>query len=128
MICASGLILLFAGHSVAHPGDKALYAVASFTLLFASVPLLNKWGFVNAGRMFVSIGLVVGSLVFTLTRKLADPEIATVITYYMPRTAIVVFCILPLAVFHISERARLFSSLAIGLLCLLLFDPAHNAW
>src|SRR5690606_27051554 len=45
--------------------------------------------------------------------------------FFLPRTALILLCVIPLAVYQLKERVALGLSMAFGLLTLLLFDPIH---
>jgi signal transduction histidine kinase len=66
-----------------------------------------------------------GIILVTVFRK-AHPDQTSVSVYFQPRAAILVFSIIPFAVFHFRERILLITAIFSSFLGLLLFDPIHN--
>ena len=125
-ICALVGFLLTVVHSITHPEDNIEYYGLLLCLLYMSVPFLHRAGHINLGRTFLTIALVTGTLLFTITRKMTTIGELPMNTFFQSRTAIVVFCIIPLAIFNFSERKLLIINLVIGFLTLMLYDPIHN--
>lgn len=127
LLSVSVLFFLNIVHSITHPGDKVVYASIIVGMILLSVPLLHRSGFLRLGRTLLTVALTTGMLILTLTRKITSEEVVSMNTFYQSRTAILVFCIVPLATIHFSERKLLAINLIICLLTLFLYDPIHNA-
>lgn len=134
IIVANSISLLFCAivipytlvHSLMHPGEKTYSTSVVQVILFLLIPFINRMGYVNFGRTLLTFTLLFGVLALTITRKLTSPEPIPVNAYLQSRTGIVVFCIIPYAIFSFRERKLIIINLIICLLALMLYDPIHN--
>ena len=125
-ICTLAVLLLAVVHAVTHREDNVVYFGLLLAVWFISIPFLHRAGHINFGRTFLTIALITGTLLFTMVRKMTTIGELPMNTFFQSRTAIVVFCIIPLATFNFSERNLLIINLLIGFLSLMLYDPIHN--
>jgi signal transduction histidine kinase len=121
-------LILAVVHQISHPRDNVYLACLAVSAILFSVPLINRFGYHRVGRTVLTIGLVFGVLIFTITRKMTSPDPIPMNTFFQSRAAITVFCVIPFAIFRFRERKFLILNLFICLMGLLLYDPIHNAF
>lgn len=95
------------------------------SLVYLSVIALNRFGFVNIGRILLCAFLPLITLYITILLKQTGAH--TDILYYDSRLILLASVLVPCLVFHTHERFKLYGLLSITLLCLVLFDPIHEA-
>ncbi|HEY5918234.1 MAG TPA: HAMP domain-containing sensor histidine kinase [Chryseolinea sp.] len=121
------VLTLLAIHVVTHP-EENMYAVVLLTeVIVLSVPFINRTGYHRVGRTVLTICLVLGTLAFTIGRKMAIPDVVPMNTFFQSRAALIVFSIIPFATIHFRERKLLILNLSICLISILFYDPIHNA-
>lgn len=100
-----------------------------FTLLtslaYLSVIAFNRFGLINLGRILLCTFLPVITLYITILLKQTGTH--TDILYYDSRIILLASGLVPCLVFHTRERVKLIGLLCFTLLCLILFDPIHEA-
>lgn len=107
-------------------GTSASTPFTFFTsLVFLSVILLNRYGFTNIGRILLCVFLPGITLYITLLLKQSSAH--TDILYYDSRIILLSSGLVPCLVFSTNERLKLSGTLIFSLLCLILFDPLHEA-
>lgn len=100
--------------------------IISIALIFGLIPVINKSNY-NFGRLLFCLVPVFVTFGISLYGKLTVPE-QSYITYFDVRFIILVTTILPAIVFTIEEKWKITICMGSTLLCLLLFDPIHNAF
>lgn len=120
------MVLLLIVHGLSHTSDRAIFSGLPILLFFMCIPFLNRAGRIDSGRTMLTIGLIVGTLAMTLSRKLLSTDGMSISTFYQSRTGILVFSIIPFATIHFLEKKLLFLNVLICFLGLVLFDPIHN--
>ena len=95
------------------------------SLVYLSVIALNRFGFINIGRILLCIFLPIVTLYITYRLKATGDH--TDILYYDSRIILLASGLVPCLVFNTRERLKLYSTLVFSLLCLVLFDPIHEA-
>ncbi len=95
------------------------------SLVYLSVIALNRFGFINAGRILLCAFLPVITLYITILLKKSGTH--TDILYYDSRVILLASGLVPCLVFLTRERFMLYGLLSFTLLCLVLFDPIHEA-
>ena len=120
------VLLLLLIHVISHP-DESIYVATFVTCaIILSVVFINHAGYHQFGRTVLTVGLVFGTLVLTIARKVSmDP--VPMNTFFQSRAALTVFCVVPFAIFQFRERILLILNLSICLISLVLYDPIHNA-
>jgi len=113
------LLVIMFGFSVNIP------LIFGISLFYFSIILLNQNGFTNLGRMLLCVVPVLLTLVAALTAKIYSDSF-TDILYYDARFFMVMLSIVPCLVFSVRERTKLYSSLLVILLCIVIFDPIHE--
>jgi signal transduction histidine kinase len=125
MLCTLVVLILTIGHGLSH-SDNVVYVGLTVSLLFLLIPFVNRLGKADAGRTSLTLLLILGTMILTIARKVSQTEVSLV-TYFLPRTGILFFAILPFAIFNTSERKLLVANILSAVLALLLFDPIHNS-
>lgn len=118
IILLAATVFLF-GISVSTP----LTALTS--LVYFSVIALNRFGFINAGRILLCVFLPIITLFVTILLKQSGSH--SDILYYDSRVILLASGLVPCLVFHTHERVKLYGLLGLALLSLILFDPIHEA-
>ncbi|MFA0963623.1 ATP-binding protein [Roseivirga sp. BDSF3-8] len=98
---------------------------ASSVLLYSGVIMLNRAGHINAGRMLLAIGVPVWTLSTALVSKSFDLFIEE-FEFFDTRLIILSSTVLPMVIFDIRERKRLWAGLFACFAILVLYDPIHN--
>lgn len=96
------------------------------SVIFGIIPAINRVNY-NWGRLLFCLVPVYVSFGISLYGKLKVPE-QSYITYFDIRFIILVTTILPAIAFAISEKWKIAICMSSTLLCLVLFDPVHNAF
>ena len=96
------------------------------SVVYLSVIGLNRLGFVNIGRILLCLFMPAITLYVTFLLKSTGAH--TDILYYDSRITLLAAGLAPCLVFHTRERFKLYGSLGFMLLCLILFDPIHEAF
>ncbi|MFZ6010044.1 MAG: sensor histidine kinase [Bacteroidota bacterium] len=125
LMCTGVILLLTLVHGITHAFSQS-YLGFSVIVVCLSVPWLNRFGKTYLARTVLVIALAVGTLAMTTARKLAMEVQIPESVYFLPRTALLVFSIVPFAIIHFRERLLLIGNLIIGLLVLSVFDPLHE--
>jgi len=86
---------------------------------------LNRFGFTNIGRILLCALLPIVTLFITILLKNSGTH--TDILYYDSRVILLASGLIPCLVFYTRERFKLYGLLSFTLLCLILFDPIHEA-
>ena len=123
---ATIVFILFAIHLISHPEENIVAATLVTNAVVLSVLVINRAGFHRIGRTALTVSLVFGAFVLTIARKL-NLDAVPLSTFFQSRASLTVFCVIPFAIFHFTERRLLILNLFICLIGLLLFDPIHNA-
>ncbi|WP_028979014.1 sensor histidine kinase [Sporocytophaga myxococcoides] len=99
--------------------------------IFVSIVLLNvvtlflsKYGYIRTSKFLLTAANCSGMLIMTIVDKKSGVPIHDAY-FFLPRTALLLLCIIPLAVYQLEEKVALLSSMVFGLLTLVLFDPLH---
>jgi signal transduction histidine kinase len=95
------------------------------SLVYLSVIALNRFGFINMGRILLCVFLPIITLYITILLKKSGTH--TDILYYDSRVILLASGLIPCLIFHTRERAKLYGLLCFTLVCLILFDPIHEA-
>lgn len=95
------------------------------SLVYLLVIVLNRFGFTNIGRILLCAFLPVITLYITILMKSNGTH--SDILYYDSRVILLGSALVPCLVFHTSERFKLYGLLSFTMLCLVLFDPIHEA-
>lgn len=95
------------------------------SLLYLSVIALNGFGFTSLGRILLCVFLPIITLYITILLKNTGTH--TDIHYYDSRIILLASGLVPCLVFHTRERFKLYGLLSFTLVCLVLFDPIHEA-
>lgn len=95
------------------------------SMVYLAVIVLNRLGFINIGRMLLCTFLPVITLYITILMKSSGSH--SDILYYDSRVILLASGLVPCLVFHTRERFKLYGLLGFTLLCLILFDPIHEA-
>jgi signal transduction histidine kinase len=96
------------------------------SLVYLSVIALNRFGFTNIGRILLCAFLPIVTLYITILLKSTGTH--TDILYYDSRIILLASGLVPCLVFHTRERFKLYGLLSFTLVCLVLFDPIHEAF
>lgn len=99
--------------------------IFSIGLFFFSVPLLNKLGAANIGRVGLCVVPVIATVFAALAAKLYEPGHSDIL-YYDARFFLLLITVVPCLIFNTSEYVPLYGCLLFILLGLLLFDPIHE--
>jgi signal transduction histidine kinase len=119
------LILLSILHFLFAEDRMVFYVILPQILIFSFVPVLNSLLCINLSRYVLILTFVFGTLGLTISRKLDG--VLTESTFFVGRSAIVVFsALLPIAVFHLSEKTHLIANLILSFCAWALYDPIHN--
>jgi len=121
------LVLLTVIHEISHPGDNVYLTSLVINATLLSVLFINRAGNHPLARTVLTAGVVGGALALTIARKITSFGDVPIYTYFHSRAAIAMFCIIPFAIIHFTERKLLILNLLICLISLLMFDPIHNA-
>jgi signal transduction histidine kinase len=113
------LLFLLFGANINTP---VIFAVGVF---FFSIPLLNKRGATNVGRIGLCIVPVIVTISAALLAKLAEPGHSDIL-YYDSRFFLLLLTVIPCLIFNTSEYYLLYGCLIFNLATLLLFDPVHE--
>jgi signal transduction histidine kinase len=100
--------------------------IISIAIIFGLIPIINRSNY-NFGRLLFCLVPVFVTFSISLYGKLTVPE-QSYITYFDVRFIILVTTILPAIVFTIAEKWKITICMGSTLVCLLLFDPIHNAF
>ncbi len=95
------------------------------SVIYISVIALNRFGFTNIGRILLCGFLPILTLYITIVLK--STAYHTDILYYDSRVILLAAGLVPCLVFHTRERFKLYGLISFALLCLVLFDPIHEA-
>ncbi|MCW5910785.1 MAG: hypothetical protein KIT62_06915 [Cyclobacteriaceae bacterium] len=95
------------------------------SVIFGIIPVINRVNY-NVGRLLFCLVPVYVTFGISLYGKLKVPE-QSYITYFDARFIILVTTILPAIAFVIEEKWKITACMVSTLVCLLLFDPVHNA-
>lgn len=109
--------------------DQMGYLVASVAIVPIITLILNSIGAVSLGRLFFSVGtpaLVLLIIVMIKYMSLSTGFQINEYHFYTPRYYLVAIAMLPLVVIDYSERELFFSALIMNVMCLYLFDFAHE--
>lgn len=93
--------------------------------VFIVIVFINR-KYYNVGRLLFCLVPVYLTLVITLYGKATGPS-QSYITFFDSRFIILVTTILPGVSFRLNEKLKIWICLASTFLCLVLFDPIHNA-
>ncbi len=107
--------------------NSSLLVVAIFvSMVIANICtlFLSKYGYVRTSKFLLTAANCAGMLFMTIVDKKSGTALHDAY-FFHPRTALLLLCIIPLAVYQLEERVALISSLAFGFLTLILFDPIH---
>lgn len=99
--------------------------ILSVVVLFLSFVLVNKW-FYSAGRLLFCLTPVWITMFVSLFGKYVESN-QSYIVYFDSRYILLATTILPGIVFRLDERVKISICLLSTLLCLIFFDPIHNA-
>jgi len=99
--------------------------VFSSFVIYLSTLWLNALGRVYASRLLLSWGVPVATLVIAITIKWYN-EGAEEFEYFDSRLILLVSAIIPLVVFDFNDLRLLIFSIIPSILCLLVYDTAHN--
>ncbi len=99
--------------------------IISISVLFGIVPLINK-RYYNFGRFLFCLLPVYVTFAISVYGKIKLPE-QSYITYFDIRFILLVTTILPTIAFTMEEKRKIGVCMGSTLLCLVLFDPIHNA-
>lgn len=100
--------------------------IISIAIIFGLIPVINRSNY-NSGRLLFCLVPVFVTFSISVFGKLTVPE-QSYVAYYDVRFIILVTTILPVIVFTIEEKWKITICMGSTLLCLLLFDPIHNAF
>lgn len=92
------------------------------------VPVFNRQGHTMFSLIFLSTVVPVSVLLEAIYAKTLHPDYLTASFYYLPRFFILSSIILPLVLIDIRQRRKFWGTIAVVLLCLLAYDPLHNAF
>jgi signal transduction histidine kinase len=95
------------------------------SLVYLSVIALNRFGFTTIGRILLCMFLPIITLYITILLKNTGTH--TDILYYDSRVILLASGLVPCLIFNTRERFKLYGLLSFTLLCLILFDPIHEA-
>jgi signal transduction histidine kinase len=95
------------------------------SLLYLLVIILNRFGFINIGRILLCALLPILTLYITILLKTSGPH--TDILYYDSRVILLASGLVPCLIFNTQERFKLYGLLSFALLCLIFFDVIHEA-
>lgn len=98
----------------------------AITVIYISVPLFNRLGYINFGRILLCGFMPVAIFFVTVYLKIKGQH--SDIMYYDSRIILLSAALVPCLVFHTRERFKLAAMLSVGFLCLALFDPIHEAF
>jgi signal transduction histidine kinase len=121
------LVFLTIIHEISHPGDNVYVTSLVVNVIVLSVPFIHRSGNHYLGRTVLIVGVLGGALALTIARKITGSDHVPIYTFFHSRAGIAMFCIIPFAIIHFTERKLLILNLLISLITLLLFDPIHNA-
>lgn len=96
-----------------------------FILLYLFPIFLNRRGYVNLSRMWLSLLVPVIVTALSIYSKTIYYEAQQELDYFTFRFVILASCVFPPILFSIRERKQLFGFLGTNLLILLAFDPLH---
>lgn len=96
------------------------------SVIFALIPLINRINY-NVGRLLFCLVPVYIAFGVSLYGKTSFPQ-QSYVAYFDVRFIILATTILPAVIFVIEEKWKMASCMGSTLLCLLLFDPVHNAF
>lgn len=99
--------------------------IAGLGIFFFLIRLAISQGYSTIGKLLLCLVPVIVTFVAALLPKLYATSF-TDILYYDSRFVLVLLSSLPCLVFDLKERGALWSTLAVCLLLILLFDPVHN--
>ncbi|HEY5824380.1 MAG TPA: HAMP domain-containing sensor histidine kinase [Cyclobacteriaceae bacterium] len=127
IICAFFVLLLIVVHTLTYGIEDLIYRGSGIIICLLLIPFINKSSKIDIARTLLTLCLITGTMVLTVSNKLGTGEVVSMSTFYNSRVAILFFSILPFATIHFTERKLLLFNLVIGFFALLLFDPIHNA-
>jgi signal transduction histidine kinase len=94
-------------------------------VLFFTIPMLNKAGYINLGRILLCVVPAFFTLFAAVIAKIREPSFTDML-YYDSRFFLIVFSIVPCLIFDTKEKFLLYGCLIAVFLTLLVFDPVHE--
>lgn len=111
--------------------SKQLYTLLLISSGIFLLPyLLIKRGQVHTSRFILSILLPIAITAMSITSKIEVIEMNVInpVNYFDVRIALINAVIIPIVIYSLRESRWLFFSLIPALICMLLFDPIHEAF
>jgi signal transduction histidine kinase len=127
LVCAAITTLLVVSSFFLFGMNKLMPAYALLVLLLLAVPVLNQRGYDDAGRLLFCLIPSWVTLLITLWMKHLYPQ-HSYLVYFDSRYVILSSTILPVLVFGLHEWVKIAVCLLSSLICLVFFDPIHNAF
>lgn len=93
--------------------------------LLLTIPHVAKVN-IDWSRLLLTFFSIGGTIAVTLSRKMFGENNPGMEAFYQPRTALLIFAIIPFAIFHFRERFVFIASASFSFLALVFFDPIHN--
>lgn len=107
-----------------------LIASTKFAIIFSLLTVLpiflNQIGRVDSARIFLSVAISIACVTASLLDKY-DYHVMEDMQFYLFRLLLLSATIFPFILFGLKELKLWISALAINFLCLVLYDPIHNA-
>lgn len=107
-----------------------LIASTKVAILFSFIILLpivlNKNGRVDAARIFLSVAISIACIIASILDKF-DYRILEDLQFHLFRFLLLSATLFPFILFNLKEYKLWITALAINLLCIVLYDPMHNA-
>src|SRR4051812_5177131 len=100
VLCACFVMLLVGVHTLTHGIGKIIFVGVVIIGSLLLIPFINQWGKVNTGRTLLTLVLVLGTLLITISNKMETGEMVSMSTFYNSRVAILFFSIFPFATIH----------------------------
>ncbi len=123
----SCFILILGILSFLHFGFIASTKVALLVSPVTLLPIvLNAFGHINYSRIFLSVAISLACVVGSTLDKLDYVQIEE-LQFYLFRFLLLSATIFPFILFNLKEYKLWISALIINFLCIVLYDPIHNA-
>lgn len=96
------------------------------SIIFLTPILLNKTGFYNASRIFLSLSICLIAISLSVADKFDVPGLLEEFQYFQFRLILLISCLFPFILFKLEERTYWISLIVINFAIIVLFDPIHE--
>ncbi|HTE29781.1 MAG TPA: HAMP domain-containing sensor histidine kinase [Chryseolinea sp.] len=124
-----GMSLLLSGvYYIWYGWTMLTYMIAVIGLTALIVPILNKYGYINISRIWISVGPAILITFLSVYSKVLNYDQQQELDYFTFRMVMIGSCVIPWVVFSLKEKNLLIASSLGGLTILLAHDPLHTAF